>query len=280
MARVIFYNAQLSGKLAGTVYSRNKYGFYVKNYTKPNDPRSPAQLISRATLGTVSGAWHALTDTQKSAWNTFGSTVYVPKGGTIAHAASGFTAFVALGVAALMGNSNQRDMTITTPVAATETHTDFLTPTDAPAAAMGSMIQTSGGAPLPLTLGNVQFKEADGELTANLAFGGIQAAAPLFLDSNNSEPVGLVFQISNPVTQQSQFISNPNDKTIAAIGPLDIGGTWVPGPLMTVKFTETDLNIANYKNWFSAGQVAQVTAYLMTETGQMRSIGSKKLTIT
>ncbi len=59
---------QISGSIAGTTYSHNKGGAYVRNRSIPTNPSSAAQLQRRADLATVSTDWQNLTAAQRQAW--------------------------------------------------------------------------------------------------------------------------------------------------------------------------------------------------------------------
>lgn len=59
-----------SGKVGGTIHSRNKGGAYVKNWVKPTNPASSFQTAVRAVFSSFSQAWRTLTDAQRAAWNS------------------------------------------------------------------------------------------------------------------------------------------------------------------------------------------------------------------
>lgn len=58
----------ISGKLNGTVFSRNKGGHYMRSKSKPTNPRTPAQMAVRASFGAISQLWRGLTEAQRAAW--------------------------------------------------------------------------------------------------------------------------------------------------------------------------------------------------------------------
>jgi hypothetical protein len=89
MAKVTFGDATLSGKLGSRVFAYNKAGFYDRQYRKPTDPSTGAQIDNRANFGSAVTAWHGLTDAQKGAWNIFAATVFKPKFPTLGVAYSG-----------------------------------------------------------------------------------------------------------------------------------------------------------------------------------------------
>lgn len=61
--------ADARGKLNGHVFSKNRYGNYVRNKVTPVNPQSAAQMTIRNRLAGLSSAWAALTAAQRTAWN-------------------------------------------------------------------------------------------------------------------------------------------------------------------------------------------------------------------
>ena len=57
-----------SGTLGTTVSLKTRYGQVRRQYVKPKNPRTPAQMRIRSNLGRVSARWRALTEEQRGAW--------------------------------------------------------------------------------------------------------------------------------------------------------------------------------------------------------------------
>lgn len=94
MAKVISIVGTLSGKLAGTVYSHNRWGSYIRQLVIPTNPRTPAQSSQRGRIAAAAGDWSELTDEQRLAWDSYASRItrYDRLGQPISY--NGFTAFV------------------------------------------------------------------------------------------------------------------------------------------------------------------------------------------
>lgn len=60
----------ISGKLNGTVFSRNKGGAYVRSRGVAVNPQTTAQSAVRSIFGSLSQAWRDLTDVQRNAWKS------------------------------------------------------------------------------------------------------------------------------------------------------------------------------------------------------------------
>ena len=73
MAKVSFGGgvASASGKLGGTVFSRNKGGAYFKNWVVPTNPQTAKQQSQRALLAQKSAAWRGITTEERTSWQTW-----------------------------------------------------------------------------------------------------------------------------------------------------------------------------------------------------------------
>jgi hypothetical protein len=81
MAKILFGVgvADARNKLGGHVFSKNRNGAYVRQKVSPSQPRTPAQLVVRASFGQFAAAWGAiLTEAQRAAWTALASTNPVP----------------------------------------------------------------------------------------------------------------------------------------------------------------------------------------------------------
>lgn len=72
MAKVKFTAivADMRGKLAGTVFSKNRGGSYARTKVTPVNPQSAAQTEVRSLLASFTQGFKALTQSQIAAWNT------------------------------------------------------------------------------------------------------------------------------------------------------------------------------------------------------------------
>lgn len=59
----------ISGKLNGTVFSRNKGGHYMRSKSMPSNPKTAFQNAVRARFGAIAMLWGLLTQAQRNAWN-------------------------------------------------------------------------------------------------------------------------------------------------------------------------------------------------------------------
>lgn len=79
--------SEIRGKIAATVFSRNRGGAVIRNRIKPINRRSTGQSTRRQALGSLASAWRGLTQTQRDSWNnasqnfplqdTLGQTIFL-----------------------------------------------------------------------------------------------------------------------------------------------------------------------------------------------------------
>lgn len=60
--------ADIRNKLNGSVFSKNRYGSYVRTKVTPVNPQTTAQQNARNLLSTNSQAWRGLTEAQRQGW--------------------------------------------------------------------------------------------------------------------------------------------------------------------------------------------------------------------
>lgn len=71
MAKILFSGVagvDMRNKLNGSVFSKNRYGGYVRTKVTPVNPQTTAQQNARNRLSTNSQAWRGLTEDQRQGW--------------------------------------------------------------------------------------------------------------------------------------------------------------------------------------------------------------------
>lgn len=66
MAHIV---AEARGSIAGTVFSRNTYGAYLRQKVSPINKQSVSQQVVRQYLAQLAQAWRGLTQAQRDGWN-------------------------------------------------------------------------------------------------------------------------------------------------------------------------------------------------------------------
>lgn len=66
MAHIV---AEARGSIAGTVFSRNAYGAYLRQKVTPVNKQSVSQQVVRQYIAQLASGWRALTAAQRAGWN-------------------------------------------------------------------------------------------------------------------------------------------------------------------------------------------------------------------
>lgn len=71
MAKILFtaFMADVRGKVAGTVFSKNRGGAYTRTKVTPSNPQTTAQNLVRSRLTGFSQGWRGLTQAARDSWN-------------------------------------------------------------------------------------------------------------------------------------------------------------------------------------------------------------------
>ena len=80
------------GRLGGIVFSKGKYGYYMKTFTPPSNPMTDAQLAVRADFAAITRLWGTLTDFQRTNWDNAAANFSYTKNGST-YTLSGFNFF-------------------------------------------------------------------------------------------------------------------------------------------------------------------------------------------
>lgn len=279
MARIEFLNAILTGKLGGSVYSRNKAGYYVRGYAKPTNPQTGAQMSARAFLGAVSSAWHSLTDVSKAAWNTFAITDFKPKFGLKSGVTySGFNAFASL----LNVQQNMIAMGNEPNLPANfDISFNTLTPVfQAPALSMSAFIKDELDVQLGISFTGCTLNLATNIIDAQFEFdrpvggAGPTPNNPVFVDAIGSSPIGFVISASLPGQQINQALPNPNFLIIAATPLVDTVTDFGILPVSSFNLLIPGRDISDFKNWYTEGDFVEFRAFSYNGKGQTQPLGS------
>lgn len=119
MAR-IKYSAlieSISGSIGGTTFQTNRYGFSIRKKPASSKPNTPSQNARKIGMSTVQQAWIALSDSERSSWNTYASTFPRATRKNINANLNGFNYFTAYHLIRQLANAT----IVTTPSGAQQT---------------------------------------------------------------------------------------------------------------------------------------------------------------
>lgn len=281
MARAEFINSILSGKLGGSVFSRNKAGYYVRRWANPTNPQTVGQMRARSVLASVSSAWHSLSDSEKGAWNSFAVTDFKAKFGNKPGVTySGFNAFVSSSNI----QKNMLDIGVAPTMQATITATfETLTPSYvAPGSPMSAQIIDDNNTNLGIQLYSASLDIASSSMDLIFQFdrpiGGTGPAEvlPVFVDAIAQTKVGIVVTGSLPGVQVNQATPNPDFVILGATQIFDEVTAWLTPATTNFEMTLNTQPAANFKMWYQANDKIEFRAYLFNLYGQSQFIGSYK----
>lgn len=147
---------QASGSVAGSTYSRNRYGTYIRNKAVPTNPMTTRQQAIRAAFGNLSQQWRGLTSAQRAEYRTQAATITFTDSLGQSYSPSGFGLFmsvnqvrIALGLTVATTPPAQQTQAVITALSATAVgSTGVVTVTFAPAIAASSYYELAATAPM------------------------------------------------------------------------------------------------------------------------------------
>jgi hypothetical protein len=283
MAKIIYMNGILSGRLGGLVYAFNKAGNYVRTFRSPTQPSTTPQIANRSRFANAVSTWHSMLDANKGAWNVFANTVFKPKFPVSGVAYSGYNAFVSLYNVAANMRDKEGEIAITAPTATPDPALVYEPVFVAPNTGLSGSIKDSSGAPLSFVITSVDVSLGIGTM-CKLTFDrivtvGTATAGPNFSDAIGDEPVGIALVGSLPVTQDVQFINNPEINLLSVCQPIGEITDWQTSPTMeftTVFAPDMLLRKTQYKD----GDRIQVKGYLVGKSGQTMPLNAVMANVT
>ena len=103
---------ELSGKLGGQVFSRNRSGAYIRQYVIPVNPNTVAQQNARSRFSSAAGGYHTLSDTQKAHWQEYANSIFSPLDEPNNGQFTGFNAWTSLNNVCLQANTINSTITL------------------------------------------------------------------------------------------------------------------------------------------------------------------------
>jgi hypothetical protein len=271
----------MSGKLGGMVFTRNKAGKTIRAYVNPTDAKSGQQITQRSRFATVVSVWATLTDIAKGAWTSFANSLFSPKKPKVGGSYSGYQAFTS--VNSLLNFSKAHDYTATfTPTTVDLNLSSFPAQlVSPPTTGFSSNIQSSTGTAIALTLKSFSLNTLTGACIGVLTMDpGPQAAAPVFENPITDKKVGFSFFGSTVLSPGANSCSNYEAYCLGTIPPPGAITGWSSLSDLTFNWTIPSDYFGNLKGGFSAGQQIFVTVYAVGDEGQSAKIGMLKVTLT
>ena len=275
MALFFPIHGDLSGKLGGNVYARNKGGAYVRQWVRPTNPKTGAQMAVRAAFGGSASAWSQLSEDLKSAWNQYAINYFKPRVLKARSTYSGFQAFVSLRNAALQAQRLKRTAEIDMG-AAMLTMADYVPVSIPPSGIFQGNLQTSDDIPLSQSLYNANLEASTGEMQVSINLSARTGpTAPKWIDPSTLSNFGYIV-FASARNNSSQLYQ----QCVGSIGPITMDGAVDDAAAFVVQFTHNDLVTANRKLWYSTGDKIKMSVFSLSSCGESALVGQVPVTVT
>ena len=270
----------MTGKVGGIVFTRNKAGKVIRSYVKPTDAKTSQQLAVRGRLAASASTYHGLTTAQLSTWANYASTIYTPKHAKNTVAFSGFNAFVGVNQIAACQAKAAATFAFTTP-AATITQlnspSSILTPAGS---SFNSTITKSDSTAIGQSLTSIAYVAATRIATITVALSQITGAtAPTFSPVGGTGHCGYALYFSTPLGTSAVRAANNEAYLMAATTTISVTAGWTTTSSIVMTVTVSSGYLAQLKASFNAGQRVIATLYSVNDLGQMARIGNTIVTI-
>lgn len=293
MARIVVQGiaGELSGKLGGDVFARNRAGAYVRKNANVLNPNTLAQQRARSAFGASASQFHTLTPAQKTAWQEYADIKFLSRSGKPAGTLSGFNAFVSQFNEVRNHNafiSNSLNITQSgSPV--TFTQNNYLSATVAPSEFFTAGIKDNTGAnhQIDFTIENITVDASSlmNNVTIKLVDLDAPPTGPTAQVSNLLSPygetdnfTGLAIYVSRGVKQGGLFIPNKESYLYGSTGRISAMTVSAAAPTLgDLEFVfPRVLPAGDYQALPKAGDTVEVALYQIEVTGQMRKVNSKQ----
>lgn len=270
---------QLSGKLGGMIFSRNRGGDYVRAGVKGVNPQTQAQLKARNAFASVSTLFRSLSSAEKTAWQEFADNYYSPRQGGNVGQFSAYNAFIALRSTVQQAYRKAFNPTVTVDgiaLAGGQTYTDFTPMPETPLAlSLTPGVATPGGDSLPLTVHSATITK-DGKFDIGLQVGDGNGAQISNNVDINGNALGYAVYISNG--NPSDNMAYANEFAIC----LGFANPWTatdPGTDLTnvslIQITKTSaISAGEFKRFPLLDEYVNVTVLAMNKYGMFTRIGN------
>jgi hypothetical protein len=282
MARIVGGSmiGELSGKMGGLVFSRNKSGQYIRKYAIPVNPNTGAQLTARASFAGAVGSFHSLDPNEKTLWQNFAQTAFNPKGAINTGQFSGINAYTALNQMVIHGNKFLTSPTLAvngSPVTPAPSYSS-LTFSDTPPVFTVQPNLKDNVTGQAVTYGSIEGGVAnDGsfEVKLNLNPTPTGPATLAGFEDAVGHPIAYAVYMSEAHVQGGLFYNNPF-KYLLGIIPTNDAGPSDLSSVTDITFTASSvIDTANYQAFPTAGNFVRVSVYAVSSSdGSMQCIGT------
>lgn len=289
MARIVVQGiaGELSGKLGGDVFARNRAGAYVRKNANVLNPNTDAQIRARTAFGVASSQYHVLTPSQKAAWQQFANTSFISKNEKMPGTLSGQNVFNSMRTTAL--NMNELAIfpgTITiNSIAEIPSFSPFETIEQPPSGMLMSGFLGDDDSLNSFQINQIEASSSGGTLDnviVQLGTNAITNPPDLLtmrgqLTSGDDVEMGFALYASNGMVQDGMFVNNNEQYLISALQPFELANSQ-PFTDLTLEFSLAQ-DPADYQALPSEKEACRFSIYQVSKTGMFRLIGAEIVVI-
>jgi hypothetical protein len=291
---------ELSGKMGGLVFSRNKGGAYVRQYVIPVNPNTVAQVNARAAFGSSAANWHNFNANEKARWQNYAEGIFSPLLQPNMGQFSGINAFTSL--SNVVANANIRNLGInplafgsysietdTVPTINVTNETNYAVPDIPPSEFNTGVLQALGGVDqVALTIKNASINEVGNwNVTFSFNLVNTETIGPspttfnlgeMGLINSAGNEVGISCFMSESISQLGDFVRNPFYINLGTTAPITFTDVAIEGEDLTIR-AQPSLDRYEYQKFPSVGDIVRLTFVMVDKFGQRKLIGADQSSI-
>jgi len=295
MARIVAQGpiGELSGKLGGQVFARNRGGAYVRMNAIPTNPNTLSQQRARNAFSSSTTQFSNLTALEKASYQSLADTNFVSKKGTGPGVLSGQNVFVSM-MSEVNNNNNNIDPALDL-VGAGPPYTYDQAPHSVKETAPSGMI-SAGIVDQSGYLNNIEIDITDQTLDANGFLNNLSCTINILnpnpigtaeitefraFQGGVAVPVGLALYVTkgsfvpgNTINQKPGFLF----ASTGILSMIDTGTGAAPLDAMVIGL-ERQFDPAEYKDFPIENQYVEFSLYSVSEGGQTRRLASQRTRI-
>ncbi|MFQ5572792.1 MAG: hypothetical protein ACE5EJ_00925 [Nitrosopumilaceae archaeon] len=276
------YVANLRGSVAGTTFSKNKGGNYLKTKPIPTNPNTVAQQIARTNLVSSSGGFRHLDAQQKALWGQYAEDKYIPKNAVNTGQYSGFQAYSAMNLVCRSAFSRKRGAIVSAngvPITTAYTELNFLPPTnDAPTNVAVPLLASDVGDQVSMQLSSVE-ADVEGRFRFTLLLDGGNLNSFDQLEMPDGSAIAYAVYLSNGNGSVSESFSHPERYLLGYIPAINFDAD--PTELDDISEIEyadlSNLDLSIFKTFPQLNDYCVMHVYAVTQQGSLTVISSKEL---
>lgn len=269
MARIQNYLGDITGKMGGLVFQKNKQGSIIRINNPSSSPFSERGGTARANFASATKMWSSLNEDKIASWNYYGANYFRGKNYKVGKVYNGFTAFVALMSRQIPNTKLYGTPEIWAQAKTTSTFAPFLRFWEPPGTLNPGVITNVAHEAVTLTLREVRIDTVL-NVSAIFDYTPLNYSSPLaFQSPDGVRKYGLIFEVGPP----NKRIKRGPQKT-GFSGMIDAGDDWADNQsFFTYKWFSGLSTSLQLRNGLAAGQKTVITAFLVSNFGEFTPLG-------